>query len=68
MHLQEAIGLSEDISRLEDGEDPLLLHSPILREHGKYPTKETEGEDYIDLGWCICILLPNKQGQNEYRK
>ena len=31
----------------------MLLYSPILREHGKYPSKEAEGEDYMDLGAAI---------------
>jgi len=38
---------------LEEGEDPLLLNSQILRDHGKYPSKEIEGEDYMDLGASI---------------
>lgn len=45
--------LSEDIRRLEEGEDPILLHSSILRDHAKYPGKDIEGEDYVDLGAAI---------------
>jgi hypothetical protein len=51
--LQEAIALSEDIRRLEEGDDLRLIYSPILREHGKYPSKDAEGEDYMDLGAAI---------------
>ncbi|CAK5073642.1 unnamed protein product [Meloidogyne enterolobii] len=50
---KEAISLSEDVRHLEEGEDPLLLNSQILRDHGKYPSKEIEGEDYMDLGASI---------------
>uniref|UniRef100_A0A915DIR8 B30.2/SPRY domain-containing protein n=1 Tax=Ditylenchus dipsaci TaxID=166011 RepID=A0A915DIR8_9BILA len=50
---KEAIVLSEDIRALEEGEDPQFLHSPILRDNPKYPSKESEGEDYVDLGAAI---------------
>ncbi|KAL3078921.1 hypothetical protein niasHS_014703 [Heterodera schachtii] len=50
---KEAILLSEDIRRLEEGEESVLLHSVILRHHAKYPSKEAEGEDYVDLGAAI---------------
>uniref|UniRef100_A0A914H250 Ryanodine receptor n=1 Tax=Globodera rostochiensis TaxID=31243 RepID=A0A914H250_GLORO len=50
---KEAILLSEDIRRLEEGEEAVLLHSAIFRENAKYPSKEVEGEDYVDLGAAI---------------
>ncbi|CAD5230370.1 unnamed protein product [Bursaphelenchus xylophilus] len=50
---KEAIVLSEDIRALEEGEDTQFLHSTILKDHGKYPGKEVEGEDYVDLGAAI---------------
>uniref|UniRef100_A0AC34QR18 Ryanodine receptor n=1 Tax=Panagrolaimus sp. JU765 TaxID=591449 RepID=A0AC34QR18_9BILA len=50
---KEAIALSQDIRALEDGEDPQFLHSAVLKEHPSYPSKETEGEDYVDLGAAI---------------
>ncbi|KAE9549703.1 hypothetical protein FO519_007091 [Halicephalobus sp. NKZ332] len=50
---KEAISLSQDIRALENGEDPQFLHSVILKEHPSYPSKETEGEDYVDLGAAI---------------
>ncbi|VDK28161.1 unnamed protein product [Gongylonema pulchrum] len=46
----EAIALSEDIRALEASGDRAVLHSGILSEHPHYPSKETESEDYIDLG------------------
>ncbi|KAI6242082.1 Ryanodine receptor 1 [Aphelenchoides fujianensis] len=50
---KEAIVLSEDIRELEEGGETQYLHSAILKDHGKYPTKENEGEDYVDLGAAI---------------
>ncbi|TKR86982.1 hypothetical protein L596_011471 [Steinernema carpocapsae] len=47
---KEAIALSEDIRALEEGENPDYLHSAILKTTKKYPTKDAEGEDYVDLG------------------
>ncbi|KAI6237110.1 hypothetical protein M3Y95_00230500 [Aphelenchoides besseyi] len=50
---KDAIVLSEDIRALEEGEDPRFLHSLVFKEHAKYPSKESEGEDYVDLGAAI---------------
>ncbi|KAK0411652.1 hypothetical protein QR680_005766 [Steinernema hermaphroditum] len=47
---KEAIALSEDIRALEEGENPDYLHSSILKTTKKYPGKDVEGEDYVDLG------------------
>uniref|UniRef100_A0A914X500 RIH domain-containing protein n=1 Tax=Plectus sambesii TaxID=2011161 RepID=A0A914X500_9BILA len=47
---KEAIALSEDIRALEDGAEPEMLISSQLGENPHYPSKEEEGEDYIDLG------------------
>uniref|UniRef100_A0A1I7Z2U2 B30.2/SPRY domain-containing protein n=1 Tax=Steinernema glaseri TaxID=37863 RepID=A0A1I7Z2U2_9BILA len=47
---KEAIALSEDIRALEEGEKPDYLHSSILKTTKKYPSKEAEGDDYVDLG------------------
>jgi hypothetical protein len=46
---KEAITLSKDIRALADGDDIQFLKSDVLKEHGKYPNKETEGDDYVDL-------------------
>uniref|UniRef100_A0A1I7XL42 RyR domain-containing protein n=1 Tax=Heterorhabditis bacteriophora TaxID=37862 RepID=A0A1I7XL42_HETBA len=42
--------LSEDIRALEEGISHVVLKSGLLGESPSYPSKETEGEDYIDLG------------------
>ncbi|KHN75295.1 Ryanodine receptor 44F [Toxocara canis] len=47
---KEAIALSEDIRALEEEEDVHMLTSGILGDNPHYPSKETEEEDYIDLG------------------
>ncbi|EJD76290.1 ryanodine Receptor TM 4-6 family protein [Loa loa] len=47
---KEAIALSEDIRALEENENHTVIHSALLREQPHYPNKETEGEDYVDLG------------------
>uniref|UniRef100_A0A9J2Q184 Uncharacterized protein n=1 Tax=Ascaris lumbricoides TaxID=6252 RepID=A0A9J2Q184_ASCLU len=48
--LGEAIALSEDIRALEEGDDSKVLTSGILGDNPHYPSKETEDEDYLDLG------------------
>uniref|UniRef100_A0A0N4ZPH7 Ryanodine receptor 44F n=1 Tax=Parastrongyloides trichosuri TaxID=131310 RepID=A0A0N4ZPH7_PARTI len=50
---QEAIALSEDINELENGIAVEYLRSPIFKEHPHYPSKEIEGDDYVDLGASI---------------
>lgn len=50
---QEAIALSEDINELENGVSVEYLRSPIFKDHPHYPSKETEGDDYVDLGASI---------------
>uniref|UniRef100_A0A914BY34 Uncharacterized protein n=1 Tax=Acrobeloides nanus TaxID=290746 RepID=A0A914BY34_9BILA len=50
---KEAIALSEDIRAIEEGEDTQFLKSNIFNEHPHYPSKEVEGEDYVDLGAAI---------------
>ncbi|UMM36210.1 hypothetical protein L5515_008471 [Caenorhabditis briggsae] len=47
---KEAIALSEDIRLLETDSHPSMLTSGLLGENPTYPSKEIEGEDYIDLG------------------
>ncbi|WKY11480.1 hypothetical protein Q1695_003218 [Nippostrongylus brasiliensis] len=48
---KEAIALSEDIRVLEeDGDNTEMLKSGLLGESPSYPSKEGEGEDYLDLG------------------
>ncbi|CAO4380202.1 unnamed protein product [Caenorhabditis nigoni] len=47
---KEAIALSEDIRLLENDSHPSMLTSGLLGENPTYPSKEIEGEDYIDLG------------------
>ncbi|EGT37287.1 hypothetical protein CAEBREN_31615 [Caenorhabditis brenneri] len=47
---KEAIALSEDIRLLENDSHPSLLTSGLLGENPTYPSKDAEGEDYIDLG------------------
>ncbi|CAB3399073.1 unnamed protein product [Caenorhabditis bovis] len=47
---KEAIALSEDIRMLENGAHPSSLTSGLLGENPTYPSKESEGEDYLDLG------------------
>uniref|UniRef100_A0A915B3X3 Ryanodine receptor n=2 Tax=Parascaris TaxID=6254 RepID=A0A915B3X3_PARUN len=47
---KEAIALSEDIRALEEGDDAKVLTSGILGDNPHYPSKETEDEDYLDLG------------------
>ena len=47
---KEAIMLSEDISALDSGVEHYMLKSGLLGETPSYPSKETEGDDYIDLG------------------
>ncbi|KAK6101668.1 RIH domain family protein [Brugia pahangi] len=47
---KEAIALSEDIRTLEENKNRAVIHSALLREQPHYPNKETEGEDYVDLG------------------
>ncbi|KAK6754198.1 hypothetical protein RB195_013289 [Necator americanus] len=48
---KEAIALSEDIRVLEEeGENATMLKSGLLGESPSYPSKDAEGEDYLDLG------------------
>ncbi|KAL4003146.1 RIH domain family protein [Acanthocheilonema viteae] len=47
---KEAITLSEDIRALEEDKNHAIIRSALLREQPHYPSKETEGENYIDLG------------------
>lgn len=47
---KEAIALSEDIRALEEGDHPINFQSGLLGDNPSYPSKEAEGEDYIDLG------------------
>ncbi|KIH62211.1 RIH domain protein [Ancylostoma duodenale] len=48
---KEAIALSEDIRLLEEeGENATMLKSGLLGESPSYPSKDIEGEDYLDLG------------------
>uniref|UniRef100_A0A8R1HP75 Ryanodine receptor n=2 Tax=Caenorhabditis japonica TaxID=281687 RepID=A0A8R1HP75_CAEJA len=47
---KEAIALSEDIRVLENDIHPIILTSGLLGENPTYPSKDVEGEDYIDLG------------------
>ncbi|EPB70936.1 hypothetical protein ANCCEY_09971 [Ancylostoma ceylanicum] len=48
---KEAIALSEDIRVLEEeGESATMLKSGLLGESPSYPSKDIEGEDYLDLG------------------
>ncbi|EJW81198.1 hypothetical protein WUBG_07893 [Wuchereria bancrofti] len=47
---KEAIELSEDIRTLEENKNCTVIHNALLREQPHYPNKETEGEDYVDLG------------------
>ncbi|CAG9530378.1 unnamed protein product [Cercopithifilaria johnstoni] len=47
---KEAIALSEDIRALEEDKNHAVIHSALLREQSHYPNKETEGDNYVDLG------------------
>ncbi|KAM3723537.1 Ryanodine receptor [Dirofilaria immitis] len=47
---KEAIVLSEDIRALEENKNHIVIHSMLLREQPHYPSKEAEGDDYVDLG------------------
>ncbi|VDO11430.1 unnamed protein product [Haemonchus placei] len=48
---KEAIALSEDIRVLEeDGDAATMLKCGLLGDSPTYPSKEGEGEDYLDLG------------------
>ncbi|CAI5451931.1 unnamed protein product [Caenorhabditis angaria] len=47
---KDAIILSEDIRLLENDAHPSQLKSGLLGENPSYPSKEIEGEDYIDFG------------------
>ncbi|CAD6199567.1 unnamed protein product [Caenorhabditis auriculariae] len=47
---KEAIALSEDIRVLENEGSRSVLRSGLLGEEPSYPSKDVEGEDYIDLG------------------